>query len=628
MHSLRTKILTIVLVFLAFIGAAFVLYSMVTAMNYEHMRLEGITKTVQFETEKVNKVTAGLERSAIYLALGGTLYHRTQSKDVGEMLVLEYLRSFPTAVGGGFWFEPYLYKEDTFRAGIYAFFERGELRFDYSGIDEYEYHSLNWYREIIDEITRPYQVVWTKPYVDDSSRSLMTTAGAGIFDRQGNLIGVSIVDWEIDKVVKELTAIKPTANSFVLLCVPEQDYIISGTHANSVAGASIKSVPWDINADSFELEGVEYLRFGRVMDNGWYLSVQIPEDEISADVEKQNKHFLILITFSSFIMLCLAYYLISKLINAPIKRLTSEVSRFALGNLDRRIEMDSKDELGLLAQTFNEMAADLKGSIEAYTRERAEKERIRVELSVATEIQASMLPCIFPPYPDRAEFDLYASMLPAKEVGGDFYDFYFVDEHNLAVVIADVSGKGIPAALFMVIAKTLIKNGSFSKSPKDIFETVNVKLCENNDTGMFVTAFMGFYNTASGKFVYVNAGHNPPLVKKSGGGYEFLRIKPRLFLGWKKGVAYEEEEITLGPGDVLYLYTDGVTEAMNADKDLFSERRLLEALNSHKDRPPAELLSAIKREIDSFAYGAEQADDITMLALKINGLTARQEAVS
>ena len=620
MHSLRTKILTIVLVFLAFTGIAFVLYSMVTTMNYKQLRLEGITKTVQFETEKVNKTIAKIERGAIDLANNGLLYYMSQSKEEGETLVMEYLNSFPTVVGGGFWFEPYAFNKDSFRTGIYAFFDKelNEVRFDYSDIDEYDYHSLNWYREIIDAVTRPYQVVWTKPYTDDSSYSLMTTAGAGIFDRHRNLIGVSIIDWEIDNVIEELSAIKPTVNSFILLCAPEQDYVISSTRTKSVIGVSIKDIPWDINADSFKLDGFTYLRFGRFMDNGWLLSVQIPENEIFAEIERQNDRFSMIIFLSSVIMLCFAYYLVSKLINEPIKQLTSEVAQLALGNLDIRVETVSKDELGLLAKTFSTMAADLKESIEAYAREHTEKERISAELGVATKIQASMLPCIFPPYPDRTEFDIYASTFPAKEVGGDFYDFYLIDENKLVMAIADVAGKGIPAALFMVITKILMKNCSSCKNLSSIFESVNNKLCENNEAGMFVTAFMGIYNIVTGKFAYVNAGHNPPLLKKRGGGYEFLKTAPRLILAWKKDVEYIEEEITLEPGDTLYLYTDGVTEAMNTDNDLFSDERLLDALNKYIDYPPMELLPAIKREICQFANGAEQADDITMLALKVN----------
>jgi len=622
-YSLRTKILAIGLVFFALLGAAFVLYSMATTVHYKRLRLEGIRKTVEFETEKVNKVIMGMEQGAEILALDGLISHRLQSYEINETMVIGFLNGFREAVGGGFWFEPYADREDKYRSNFYAFFDKsqGKIRFDDTfDSDEYDYHSKSWYRELLDGIKQSYQVTWTKPYVDDSgSFSLMTTAGAGIYNQKKELIGVSTIDWEIDKVINELTAIKPTKNSFVLLCVPEQDYIISGTRESITSGASIKSLPWDINADSFTLDGVQYMRFGRYMDNGWLLSVQIPKTEIFTEVEEQNNRFSLLIALSVAAMMGLAYYLISKFINTPIKRLTDDVSRLALGNLDTPVEIDSNDELGLLAKAFNKMTSDLKKSIEENARERAEKERIGAELGVASAIQASMLPSIFPPFPERTEFDLYASMLPAKEVGGDFYDFYLIDKDNLAVVIADVSGKGVPAALFMMITKTMIKDSSPDNSLKDVFESVNKKLCEGNEAEMFVTAFMGVYNIPGGKFMFVNAGHNPPLLKKRGGGYEFLETDPGFVLAWMKTAKYKEKEISLEPGDVLFLYTDGVTEAMNQRKELFGEQRLLAALNAGGDSPLKELLPAVKREVDNFADGTEQADDITMLALKING---------
>jgi methyl-accepting chemotaxis protein len=301
----------------------------------------------------------GLEQGAKILALDGLIFYQMQLENINETLVIGYLSSFLEAVGGGFWFEPYTYKKDQYRSNFYAFFDKsiGELRQDDTfNTDEYDYHSKSWYREIIDTITKPYEVAWSKPYIDDSgSYSLMTTAGAGIYKHSGELIGVSTIDWEIDKVVAELTEIKPTKNSFILLCVPEQDYVISSTRVNNVSGVSIKSLPWDINADSFTLDGIQYLRFGRYMDNGWLLSVQIPKTEIFTEVEEQNSRYSLIITLAMAAMIGLAYYLISILINKPIKRLTSDVSRLALGNLDTCIEINSNDESGLLAKAYNKM---------------------------------------------------------------------------------------------------------------------------------------------------------------------------------------------------------------------------------------------------------------------------------
>ncbi|MDR1329763.1 MAG: PP2C family protein-serine/threonine phosphatase, partial [Oscillospiraceae bacterium] len=248
-----------------------------------------------------------------------------------------------------------------------------------------------------------------------------------------------------------------------------------------------------------------------------------------------------------------------------------------------------------------------------------EKERISAELDVAKQIQSSMLPHIFPPFPHRKEIDIFGIMEPAREVGGDFYDFFLIDDKKLAVVIADVSGKGVPAALFMVIAKTLLSNYALmGKSPKEVFETVNNILCENNDAGLFVTCFMGYLDLESGEFVSVNAGHNPPLLKR-GGAYEYYKTKRGLVLAGMENTAYAESRIVLEPNDVLYLYTDGVTEADNEAKELYGERRLLETMNKNKNRGIKDLCAGVREDMALFADGALQADDITMLAISFNG---------
>jgi sigma-B regulation protein RsbU (phosphoserine phosphatase) len=262
------------------------------------------------------------------------------------------------------------------------------------------------------------------------------------------------------------------------------------------------------------------------------------------------------------------------------------------------------------------MARELKEYIGNLQRVTAEKERIGAELSVAANIQANMLPRIFPPFPDRAEFDIYASMLPAKEVGGDFYDFFFVNESALAVIVADVSGKGVPAALFMVIAKTLLKNNAQSgKSPREVFEKVNNILCEGNDTGMFVTAFMGYLNVKTGKFTYVNAGHNPPILRTNG-SCGLVKVKPGFVLAGIENISFKEDDITLRDGDGIFLYTDGITEAVNGESEMFGRGRLIEAADSYMGLPPHEFTASIMVEIGKFTAGAEQADDITMLALR------------
>ncbi|GHU49207.1 hypothetical protein FACS1894127_1890 [Clostridia bacterium] len=244
-------------------------------------------------------------------------------------------------------------------------------------------------------------------------------------------------------------------------------------------------------------------------------------------------------------------------------------------------------------------------------------------LDVAGRIQQDMLPRTFPRFPGHPGFDLYASMESAKEVGGDFYDFFLINENTLAVVIADVSDKGVPASLFMVIAKTLIRDNALNgKNPKEVFETVNDALCENNEAGMFVTAFLGYLNISSGNFTYVNAGHNLPLLRSGRGDrmskrFEWLKAEPGFVLAGMKDTFYKLHETTLQVGDELFLYTDGVTEATNREKELFGDQRLLETVNSYLDLPIKEFTISIKQEIDKFTSGEGQTDDITMLALRL-----------
>lgn len=267
--------------------------------------------------------------------------------------------------------------------------------------------------------------------------------------------------------------------------------------------------------------------------------------------------------------------------------------------------------------------------LERQIKDSADKQQIESELNVATHIQTSMLPRIFPAFPSRKEFDVYAVMNPAKEVGGDFYDFFMVDEDRVAIVVADVSGKGVPAALFMVIAKTLIKDhAQRGASPDVVFTDVNRLLCETNDEGMFVTAWMGVLELSTGHLAYVNAGHNPPLLKRAGGEYDYLRARSGFVLAGMEGVRYRAGSLDLAEGDALFLYTDGVTEATDAEQRLYGEQKLAAVLNANRDKNPEALLAAVKSDVDAFVGQAPQFDDITMLNLCYYGNGAESDKSS
>ena len=246
------------------------------------------------------------------------------------------------------------------------------------------------------------------------------------------------------------------------------------------------------------------------------------------------------------------------------------------------------------------------------------------ELNVATQIQADMLPSIFPAFPNHPEFDIYATMTPAKEVGGDFYDFFLTDDDHLCMVIADVSGKGVPAALFMVIAKTLLKNSAQTGlSPKQILEIVNNQLVEGNKAEMFVTAWVGILQLSTGKLVAANAGHEYPVLKKADGAFELMKDRHGFVLAGMENVRYREYEMQIDAGDVLFVYTDGVPEATNLNNEMFGTQSMLDALNSCSSSHPQHLLAAVKESIDSFVGEAQQFDDITMLALEMKSFTRR-----
>ena len=297
--------------------------------------------------------------------------------------------------------------------------------------------------------------------------------------------------------------------------------------------------------------------------------------------------------------------------------MTEQIKKVGNGNLEYRSEIQTNDEVQLLSESFERMTLSLKDYINNLTAVTAEKERIGAELDVAKNIQASMLPCIFPAFPDREEFDIYATMTPAKEVGGDFYDFFMVDEKHLAIVMADVSGKGVPAALFMVIGKTLIKDHTqLNKNLSDVFNEVNDLLCEANSEGLFITAFEGVLDLETGDLAYVNAGHEMPFLYRAATGYTPEKIRPGFVLAGMEGMRYKSGVFHMEEGDRLFQYTDGVTEATDKDNQLYGMDRLNEALNRCADATPQETLEFIKEDIDRFVGDAPQFDDITMLCLE------------
>jgi len=319
----------------------------------------------------------------------------------------------------------------------------------------------------------------------------------------------------------------------------------------------------------------------------------------------------IMVFAALFIMI---FVLVKKLVVNNIYQINTSLSAITEGKLDTVVDVRSHAE-------FDDLSNDINTTVDTLKRYIADAAaRIDAELAFAKAIQHSALPSVFPPYPGREEFDIHAAMFTAKEVGGDFYDFYFVDEDTLAFLIADVSGKGIPAAMFMMQSKTLLKSYAESgMSIEQVFTTANEKLCEGNDAGMFVTAWMGLLNVKTGLVRFTNAGHNPPLVKTNENGFAYHKTRAGFVLAGMEGIRYRKFELQLNPGDTIYLYTDGVTEAADRCEALYGDARLLDLLNRNQRASAREICESVKADVDAFTGEAEQFDDITMLCLTWHG---------
>ncbi len=359
-----------------------------------------------------------------------------------------------------------------------------------------------------------------------------------------------------------------------------------------------------------------------ITNEGFYIIAVRPESEalFVRDMSIYMTTYMEILIFTALFILI--YFLIKRLIVNNIRKINSDLSRITNGDLDVTVNVRSNAEFASLSDDINSTVVTLKHYIDEAAA------RIDKELEFAQTIQNSALPNVFPPYPNRTEFDIWAGMKTAKEVGGDFYDFYLIGEDRLAFLIADVSGKGIPAALFMMTSKTMLKNLAESGiEVNEVFTRANEQLCESNEAGMFVTAWMGILDLKTGLLSYANAGHNPPLVKHGDGGFEYLRSRAGFVLAGMDGIKYRKNELQLESGDIIYLYTDGVTEATDKNEKLYGDERLQLLLNGTENADAEGICKAVKADVDKFVGEAPQFDDITMLCVEFNRKSGDEDSV-
>ena len=339
-------------------------------------------------------------------------------------------------------------------------------------------------------------------------------------------------------------------------------------------------------------------------------------------------YIIVFVAFVAFMAYRISRLLKKRIIN-PINTLAHTAEEYTkrdktvegeVTSFFESLQIDTGDEIETLYSSLSEMEADINDTMQRIRDMTAEKERVSAELAVATSIQAGMLPKDFPLFPNNKEFAIHASMEPAKEVGGDFYDAFMLDDDHLCMVMGDVSGKGVPAALFMARSMTAIRiRAKAGGTPSEILKDANKFLCEGNEEMMFVTVWLAILTLSTGEVIEANAGHENPALKDPEGDFDYIKLDHGVALGVNMRMKYEDDTFTMKKGSTLFIYTDGATEATDTEGERFYDERLANALNEAKDKEPKEILEHVKERIDQFIKGAPQYDDLTMLAITYHG---------
>ena len=549
-------------------------------------------------------------------------------------LTQQILRSNPYVVGSAIAFEPAYYPEKGVLYSPYSYRTEEGIRSKQLGSEDYEYHYMDWYL-VPKLLGKPY---WSEPYFDEGGADMvMTTYSLPLYDSDGNMYAVFTADISLEWFADKVNNIKPYANSYNYMIGRGGAFLVSD-RKEAILNESFFAEPLaegDKNMMEIGHQMINgergmtkfgrddknyYLFFAPVKATGWSVSVICRHDDVFAGVNSlRNRVLAILILGLSFLTgFC---YLTIRRLTDPMVRFAGSANEIAKGNFNVGLPViKSKDEMKTLHDSFRKMQISLVDYIDKLKKTTASKERIESELRIARNIQMGMVPKIFPPFPEREDIDLYAKLIPAKEVGGDLYDF-FIEDDKLYFIVGDVSGKGVPASLVMAVTCRLFRTvAAHCHMPADIMMALNAALAENNESNMFCTAFLGVLDLKTGNLQYCNAGHNAPVIIESTGEVKFMEVVPNLPFGLFGDFPYEGQECDLAQGTSLFLYTDGVTEAENMENSLYSNERLLDLLSKQRCQIPCTMVDVVLDDVNKHVDGAEQSDDITIMSIIINNL--------
>ena len=538
-------------------------------------------------------------------------------------------------------YEPNYYPEQGTYFAPYVYRQGDSICSSILGDINYEYFYMDWYQ--IPKITsEPY---WSEPYFDEGGGNvLMTTYSVPFYTHingKRTFSGVVTIDISLEWLTKIITDVKILNTGYAFL-LSRNGVVISHPNSEYIMNQTIFTIAEEINQPGMRETGRKMIRgetsfqvaefksawkpgklwinYAPLPSSKWSMGIIYPEDEMFASLHRMNIILMVLI-IAGLISLSIVIFKIVNNLTSPLKDFADSARLIAAGNFNVRLpEIKTEDEMKELHNSFSFMQKELDEYMATLKETTSAKEKIESELRIATEIQMSMIPHIFPPFPDLPQIDLFATLKSAKEVGGDLYDFFVIDGSKFCFAIGDVSGKGVPASLFMAVTRTLVRSISDNvHSPGAIVESLNRSISQNNDSNMFVTLFLGILDLITGELQYSNAGHNPPvLIRKSGDAIMFEKTK-FIPAGLFEDFKYGESSIQLEPGDKLFLYTDGVSEAENSNGDLFGEQAIMKIINNNKAARPQELIDKMSAEISGHVNGYTQSDDITMMTIVYNG---------
>ena len=572
---------------------------------------------------------------AVEIAVENTAWlvpYRLSSPEFMYSITERILRNNEFICGAAVAFEPHYYASEGLYFSPYSYRdENGEIRSKQLGSDTYDYHYMDWY-QIPKLLNEPY---WSEPYYDDGGgEMMMTTYSKPLYDANGNLYAIITADLSLEWLTDLVGDIKAFERSYNLMVSRNASFIVHPDH-NLILNETIYSSTYGDEDESLKKmqDDMVHCRAGQVLrdkEGGkffvfyspvettcWSVAIVCPRSELYLGVRKLRGLLIILGLIMLLLMMYLSYHGIRKVV-APVEDFSDVAKKIAHGEFNAELpKIQSQDELKDLHDSFEYLQQSLVKYIEELKSTTANKERIESELRIAQAIQMGMLPKSFPAFPERDDITLAAKIVPAKEVGGDLYDF-FIENEKLYFIVGDVSGKGIPASLVMAVTCRLFRSvASYHDKPEEILTSLNDSLSDGNESNMFCTAFLGILDLRTGELAYCNAGHNAPLVIEKNGNVSAINVIPNLPLGLFEGFPYQGQETRIDKETMLYLFTDGVNEAENNEKEQLGDERLVSILKMNAGIEPKEIVEITFAEVERHADGANQSDDITVMCIKI-----------